>query len=277
MDARDLHVALTEMDRSLRALYPSRLGTKALLGYSMGAMHSLLIAATEVTNQSALIKFDRYVAIHSPVRLVHALSMLDEFYRAPLDWPAAERTDNIENTFLKLAVVSKRPPAPGTPLPFSATESKFLIGMSFRFLLRDVIFTSQQWNSPGILQHAISNLRRAPVYQEILQYSYRDYFERFAVPYYQSRDLAMPAAEALKMAGDLRTYATGLRAQPKIRVIFNQNDFLLSDEDQAWLHATFAPEQLTTFAHGGHVGNLSKPAMQAAILGALAGLKPTAP
>ena len=161
VDARDLHVALTEMDRSLRALYPSRLGTKALLGYSMGAMHSLLIAATEVTNQSALIKFDRYVAIHSPVRLVHALSMLDEFYRAPLDWPAAERTDNIENTFLKLAVVSKRPPAPGTPLPFSATESKFLIGMSFRFLLRDVIFTSQQWNSPGILQHAVSNLRRA--------------------------------------------------------------------------------------------------------------------
>ncbi len=54
----------------------------------------------------------------------------------------------------------------------------------------------------------------------------------------------------------------GLRGNPNLRVIVNQNDFLLADEDLAWLRATFAPEQLTGFAQGGHLGNLSNPTVQ---------------
>ena len=73
-------------------------------------------------------------------------------------------------------------------------------------------------------------------------------------------------AGSLEKAGDLRTYAAGLRANPNIRIIVNQNDFLLADEDLAWLHATFAPEQLTVFEQGGHLGNLSNPAVQKTIL-----------
>jgi hypothetical protein len=111
------------------------------------------------------------------------------------------------------------------------------------------------------------------MYQEILQYSYQDYFEKFAIPYYQARGLASPTAEALEKAGDLRTYDAGLRANPKIRIIVNQNDFLLADEDLAWLDATFGPEQLTVFKRGGHLGNLFNPAVQKTILGALSGLK----
>ena len=75
----------------------------------------------------------------------------------------------------------------------------------------------------------------------------------------------------------MRTYETGLRANPNIRVLANQNDFLLADADLAWLHATFAPEQLTVFAQGGHLGNLSNPAVQKTILEALSGLKPSPP
>ena len=68
----------------------------------------------------------------------------------------------------------------------------------------------------------------------------------------------------------------GLRAKPNIRVIVNQNDFLLADEDLTWLHATFAREQLTVFAQGGHLGNLFNPAVQQTILAALSGLKSSA-
>jgi len=53
----------------------------------------------------------------------------------------------------------------------------------------------------------------------------------------------------------------------------NRNDFLLADEDLAWLRATFGSEQLTVFEQGGHLGNLSNPAVQKTILEALAGLK----
>jgi len=273
VDGHDLHLALTEIDHRLNALYPGRLGGKALMGYSMGAFESLYVAATEPTNQLPLLKFDRYVAINTPVRLLHGVSMLDEFYQAPLAWPEAERTSNIENTFLKVAAMSKNKLTPQTSLPFNAIESKFLIGLTFRFMLRDIIFSSQRRNNQGILRHAVLDVRREPVYREILQYSYQDYFNKFVIPYYQARGMASPAAEALKNAGDLRTYDAGLRANPKIRIIVNQNDFLLADEDLAWLHATFAPEQLTVFKQGGHLGNLFNPAVQKTILAALAGLK----
>ena len=303
VDGLDLHVALTEIDRRLHALFPDRLGHKALMGYSMGALESLFIAATgatneytvvtpervlqfpmgkqgmkvvriaAVTNQLPLIQFDRYVAINTPVRLLHGISKLDEFYRAPLDWPAAERADNLENTFLKVADLSKSTLSPQTTLPFNAIESKFLIGLNFRLVLRDIIYSSQRRNNQGVLQHKIHDFRRDPVYQEILQYSYQDYFDKFAVPYYEAHGIGPSPAAAMEKAGDLRCYDAGLRANPDIRIIVNQNDFLLEDEDLAWLHATFSPAQLTVFPQGGHLGNLINPSVQKSILEALAGMK----
>jgi pimeloyl-ACP methyl ester carboxylesterase len=277
VDGNDLHVALTQIDHHLSQLYPGRLGNKALVGYSMGALETLFIAATGPTNPLPLLKFDRYVAINTPVRLLHGVSMLDEFYEAPLAWPVAKRADNIENTFLKVAALSQSTLTPQTSLPYDAIESKFLIGLTFRLELRDIIYSSQRRNNQGILHHPIWSYRRAPVYQEILKYSYQDYFDKFAIPYYQAHGLAGPVAVALEKAGDLRTYGTGLHANPDVRVIVNQNDFLLEDEDLAWLHATFTPARLTVFNKGGHLGNLSNPTVQKAILAALTPMRPPEP
>ncbi|MGZ5545329.1 MAG: MlaA family lipoprotein [Limisphaerales bacterium] len=271
VDGHDLHVALSVIDARLRKQYPNHLGDKALMGYSMGALHSLFVAATEPTN--TLVHFDRYVAINTPVRMLQGIGKLDEFYRAPLKWPAAERTDNIENTFLKVAALSKSTLTPQITLPFNEIESKFLIGLTFRLILRDVIYSSQKRNNQYILQQPLRNFRRDPVYREILQYSYKDYFEKFASPYYQSKGIGSTAGEALEKAGDLRTYERELAANPNVRIIVNHNDFLLTEKDVAWFHATFAPEQLTIFTEGGHLGNLFNPVVQKSILEALGGLK----
>jgi len=307
VDARDVHAALTEIDHRLHVLYPNRLGNRGLMGYSMGAIQSMFIAASgptnqyhvtskgsvlrflqgkqgvkevtiaPVTNQLPLIHFDRFVAINTPVRMAQGISKLDEFYRAPLAWPVTNRTDNIENTFLKVAALSQDTLDPQTTLPFSAIESKFLIGLTFRLKLRDMIYSSQRRNNQGILRLPIRNWRRDPVYQEILQYSYQDYFEKFAIPYYHTNGLAESTAQTMEKNGNLRSYEAGLRANPDVRVIVNQNDFLLTDEDLAWLHATFATNQLTVFAQGGHLGNLFNPAVQQSILAALTPMRPPDP
>jgi ABC-type transporter lipoprotein component MlaA len=270
VDAHDLHAALTEIHSRLEGLYPGRLQAKALMGYSMGGFHSLFIAGS--SNEAALIKFDRYVAINSPVRLMYAVSQLDEFFQAPLGWPPEERTENIENTFLKVAGLSKTSLVPqGTP-PFSAIESKFLIGLAFRLILRDVIFSSQRRNNQGVLQKPIKGLRREPVYREILQYSFSDYLEQFVTPYYQTRGIDLTQPEALKNGEDLRAHADTLRANPNIRLIANRNDILLADEDLAWLETAIGSERLTIFEKGGHLGNLAHPAVQKAIVRALQGL-----
>ncbi len=102
-------------------------------------------------------------------------------------------------------------------------------------------------------------------------------FGKFVVPYYQLHGLPSDTAAALQTAGDLRTYDAGLRTNPDIRVIVNENDFLLTDGDLAWLRATFGPEQLTVFNRGGHLGNLFNPTVQKSILAALTPMRPPAP
>jgi ABC-type transporter lipoprotein component MlaA/pimeloyl-ACP methyl ester carboxylesterase len=277
VDVHDLHVALTAINHRLEKLYPERLGLKALMGYSMGAFQSLFIAATESTNTAPLLKFDRYVAINSPVRLLYGIAKLDEYFQAPLAWPAVERAANIENTFLKVAALSKNSLTPQTSLPFSGIESKFLIGMAFKLILRDAIYSSQQRNNRGVLEHPLDKLRRATVYREILQYSYQDYLQKFLIPYYWSWGIELSTPESLEKASSLRSYAAGLQANPDIRLIVNQDDFLLPGEDLAWLRSTLAEDRLTVFERGGHLGNLSHPAVQKAILGALEGLRSSPP
>ena len=274
VDGHDLHVALTEIDHHLHQLYPNRLGNKALMGYSMGAFETMYIASTARTNY--LLQFDRYVAINTPVRIAQGVSKLDEFYRAPLDWPSAERSNDLENTYLKVAALSRGTLTPQTSLPFSAIESKFLIGLYFRLELRDMIYSSQRRNNQGVLQHRIRYWKRNPVYQEILQYSFQDYFQKFVIPYYQQHGLPVNTAETLQAAGDLRTYEAGLRANPYTRVIVNENDFLLTDDDLMWLRSTFDPGQLKVFKRGGHLGNLFNPTVQKSILAALTPMRPPA-
>ena len=75
----------------------------------------------------------------------------------------------------------------------------------------------------------------------------------------------------------MRSYEAGLRANPDIRVIVNQNDFLLTQGDLDWLDATIPAEQLTVFKQGGHLGNLVNPDVQKTILGALSGLNANPP
>lgn len=275
VDVQDLQNALGEIDERLRKDYPARLGPRALMGYSMGGFQSLFLAATQSTNNAAKLHFDRYVAINTPVRLLHGISTLDDYYNAPLAWPEAERTDRIENTFLKVAALSKNSLTPQASLPFSETEAKFLIGTAFRVILRDAIYSSQQRKNRGVLAHPINKWRRAPLYDEILRYSYGDYLRRFLTPYYWSRGVELDAPESLENASSLQPYSSHLKTNANIRVVVNRNDPLLADEDLAWLSSTIPPERLTMFERGGHLGNLSHPAVKQAIVDAFRGLRET--
>jgi ABC-type transporter lipoprotein component MlaA/pimeloyl-ACP methyl ester carboxylesterase len=268
----DLHVALTLIDQQLAAKYPERLGARAIMGYSMGAFQSLYLAANEATNMAPLIKFQRYVAIDSPVHLHYAVTNLDAYYQAPMAWPAAEREANIENTFLKVAALAVQPGVQNAPLPFNDIESRFLIGLSFRLTLRDILFSSQFRNNQGVLKTPLDKSRRRAAYDEILKYSFQNYIDDFAAPYDRTLGIDLKNPDVVKWGIDLTCYAPGLAANPKIRVILNRNDLLVTPADIAWIESTFDPLEVTEFPDGGHVGNLGNPAVQQAILKDLDGL-----
>ena len=275
-DARDVHVALTGMDGELRAKHGDHITGRALLGYSMGGFHSLYLAGIEATNDPALVKFDRYVAVDVPVRLDRAIETLDDHFRAALEWPADTRTERIEDTFVKVAGMVRQLSTltPQSEIPLNATESKFLVGLAFRLSLRDVIFLSQTRTNMGVVEAPINPWRREEAYREILQYSFAEYLEKFVIPYYQRRGVDLSDPEEFARAVDLRQFEEVFTGNPKVRVVANENDLLLAEEDVAWLRATFGHGRLTLFPGGGHLGNLNETVVQREIVRTLADMLP---
>jgi len=270
---RDVHGALTEIDRRLEELYPHRLGAKALMGYSMGGFQTLFMAAQAATNDGSLVKFERYVAIDAPVRLRYCVTNVDQFYQAALAWPTEERTANIEKTLLKVVAVSEEPPQQQANLPFNAIESRFLIGLAFRLTLRDMIFSSQLRHNQGVLRQPLKKSKRWAAYNEIMQYSLSDYIQKFASPYDKARGIDLDDLETVEKGTDLRTYTAAFQGNQNIRVVANRNDLFLAKTDVEWIESTFGPARVALFEHGGHLGNLAQPAVQQAILDALKGLE----
>ena len=270
VDSHDLLVALTEMDRAMVKKFPGRFEKRALVGCSMGGFLTLRLAAFEKSAEPGLLRFDRYVAINAPVDLVRGAHCVDAYQEAPTAWPAAQRQALVNNTLHKATMAGALTPSANTQLPFGAIESKYLIGLTFRISLRDIIFSSQMRNNMGVLQTPLSRWNREPDYHEIMNYSYKDYFLKLAVPYYQQKGIKL---QQLTHEGNLRSHEALLRKQSKIRVLANKNDFLLPANDLAWLESTFKPSQLTVFPNGGHLGNLASPPVLEAVDTSLSGLK----
>jgi ABC-type transporter lipoprotein component MlaA/pimeloyl-ACP methyl ester carboxylesterase len=269
-DCRDLHVFITEIDRTLAKKYPGRFGKKALVGFSMGGFQALHLAATEKSTDPSLMRFDRYVSINNPVDLHYGDQVIDNLSNAANAWPAATRQARANNAVHKAARLFTLPPEKLARPPFDATESKYLVGSSFRLTLRDTIFSSQERHDMGVLTTPISRWNRDAVYREIYTFSLRDYFLEFALPYYEKRGIT---AADFKRENTLETYTRALRSHKNTRVIVNSNDFLLSASDVSWLRSTFGSSRLTVFPSGGHIGNLASPQVQGRLLEYVSDLK----
>lgn len=297
-DARDVHLALDAMNRDLSRRFPGRVERRVYLGYSLGALHGFHVAAAERTRDDGLVRFDDYVLIDPPVKLVAGMEHLDAFAAVPRALPEAERDAEARRILLKGVSVGKRAlaaqtgaeifsrydvdsyeesPAPADqPLPFTNAEAEYLVGFAFQRSLKAVLYASQEREDLGILLTERRPYRRNPPYEEIGDYSFAMYFYGFVLPYHRDRLGTVATAEEMIEANDLRAIGEGLRDDPKLHVFANENDFLTSDEDLVWLRTTVGPERVRIFPSGGHLGNLHRPEVQAEILAPLGAARPAA-
>lgn len=266
-NTRDIRYALRAIGEQLHRKHPGQVESESLLGISLGGFNTLMIAAAE-NDLPPEEQYQRYVAINAPVNLYTGMKTLDDYFQSPLQWGREERQVRIANALKKFLDLEVEDLDLEVDLPFDAIESRYLIGFNFRNKLRDVIFASQRRENMGILDSSLSRLRRGPAYAEIGCYSYVDYFDKFVFPYYTER-IENLTREKLQRSADLRTYQEYLISNSRCRIINNNNDFLVTDEDVMWLKKVFDQERLSIFQNGGHMGNLHKPEIQKAILSAL--------
>jgi len=269
-DCHDVLVYLTEIDKAIEKKHPKRFGKRGFVGVSLGGFQALYIAANEKRMDPNLLRFDRYLAINPPVNLSYSNKQLDNYFLAPLKWPKENRQQRINNSLHKAAFFPFLPEEQRINPPIEGIESQYIIGLAFRTVLRDSIFSSQYRNNMGVIKTPLKKSRREAAYSEILQYSFEDYFHKFVVPYYKKQGVSRPE---LERDINLRSFTNTLRSDKKVRVITNKDDFILGSKNVSWLNSTLDSSRLTLFPLGGHVGNVATPAVEKATLKALQGLK----
>lgn len=267
-DARDTHLALDAILRELEREHPGRVTGRWLAGLSLGAYHALLIGAAG--DDTPLVAFDLVVGINPPVDLYHGMETLDRLYRAPLRWPEQERQPRLRVLMSKVFELANSPDLkPGRPLPLSPIEAEYLIGLAYRVTLKDLIWTSQQREDQGVLLTPRTAWDREPAYREIWEYSWVEYFHAFLLPSFAGGEPTEADARALRARNDLHSIRDALAADDRLRVVLNEDDFLLRPGDLEWLRSVMGAERLIVFPEGGHLGNLYRPDVRAAVQRAL--------
>lgn len=266
-DVQDVQRALTAIRAEMKERHPQRIEREALMGISLGGFLTTIIAASDGATP-AEERFDRYVAVNTPVSLYRGIVRLDDYFKAPLRWQKEERNEHIEKTLKKMAQLDLVQFESEDGLPFDPVEARFLIGFGFRLKLRDVIYASERQGRSGLLKAKPSWISRDEVYSEIMDYSYYDYFEKLLIPYSERRNSSWTRDRVLEVS-DLRSHRASIATQRELRVINNRNDFLVSDEDNDWLRSVLDPSRLVLFDFGGHMGNLHLPKVQSFMIEAV--------
>jgi len=236
----------------------------SLTGVSHGAYFTLMIAAREVAGQLGGLSFDRYVGVNPPPKLAHAALLLDQMFDAPLTWPADERRKRMEDAVYSALYFADNGLDVSGNIPLTRTESDFLIGLTFRYTLMNVIMDSQRRHNLGVLKVNPDTFVRQDSIREIRQIDYAEYTDRLVFPYLIKTGRVRSREEVIKNT-DLTQMTEWLRNNPKIRVQICDDDFLLSPSDLPWFRSTFG-RNLTEYRVGGHLGNLYLPAVQDALV-----------
>jgi phospholipid-binding lipoprotein MlaA len=264
-DCDDVVNALKLILADVRKWKGNQITGTSLTGVSHGAYFTLMIAAREAAGQTGGLAFDRYVAVNPPVHLAHAAQRLDEMFDAPLAWPADERWQRMKESVYKALYFADNGLDISGNIPLTRSESDFLIGLSFRFTLMNVIVDTQRRHNLGVLKVNPGTFVRQDSVREIRQIGYAEYGDRFLLPYLVKIGRVRDRPDLVAKT-DLDQNTQYLRDNPKVRVQICDDDFLLTAADLPWFRSTFG-DRLTDYPEGGHLGNLHVPAVQEFLVG----------
>ncbi len=270
-DAGDLYAVLSEIHTSLQAQQPGKISGAHLLGYSLGGIESLFIAAQQEERAAEGLRFDSVVAINPPVDLRHAARNFERYFDAPLRWPFLERDRRVLEVGLKSFMVGIEGLESGKPLPFDRTESEFLVGLAARNTIINTLSAIEDRTGQGLGIKSGRPKNRGPLLEVVNRSSLARYGEELALPYLL-RQRPEATREILADEANLVAVRHALENDDRIRVLTNANDFLLDEGDLEWLRETLG-SRLTVFPDGGHLGNLYRPEVQQAVLEALDSLR----
>ena len=281
-DAKDLHRAMRAIRQDVETRQPGKVTRVSLVGYSLGGTEAIFVSQLDrKAAPGERLDFESVVAINPAARLEHAAWQFDRYFQAPAQWPETARDrrviDVAKRAYLVANELSGEELERRRTLPFDRSESNFLIGMVGRATALGAIQASRRRGARGLPARPAREIRRdpsGPVSEELEASGLERYLDELALPYVAEHLGRGRSATDLQRAADLRSQEEGLRADARVRVLTNRDDFILSRDDLAWLERVLG-ERLTVHPGGGHLGNMHTPELQAEIMDALHALQPT--
>ena len=242
----------------------------SIVGYSLGALNALFIAASEEDGKVAGdLEIARYIAINPPADPMASLAKLDKFFAIPEAWGdnAEEKVRDIAMRFAAYVNPTHNNPEQKA-MPLTREESLFLLGMNLRFNLANYLQVQQAKNPTGLFQEdANAFFSRNALFAEALNISFKDYLEKVVQPWYQENVCQECTVDSLAEKCTLASIANSLKGNGRVSIFQNANDPLLADGQADW----FASELNATISQrGGHLGNMADEEFQEKLLETLA-------
>ena len=103
------------------------------------------------------------------------------------------------------------------------------------------------------------------LYETLSQYSWEDYYKNFVMPTLKETGIS---EEQVAKEVSLKSLTEKLKANDRVFVFANQNDFLNEEGSVEWVKSTFG-DRATIFEEGGHLGDLITDKVKSEIIEAL--------
>ena len=234
-------------------------------GYSLGAAEAAFVA--KLDEERRVFNFRKVLMINPPVSLYASATRIEEmlqqipggpkkqgvFFNKMLskfsEYYSAGNFVAINDDFLYAIYQEKL---------FSHEETAGLIGLTFRINLAGMIFASDVITNSGYVvpkNRVLSPTDPLDDYFLVSTHlSFFDYINEYFYPYFQKKRPGL-TKEAFLESQTLRSIEGYLRSSAKFGVMANENDFIVSKAEVAYLEQIFGA-RAKIYPRGGHLGNL---------------------
>jgi len=268
-DARDLYRVMTMAWEQVKGRI--KVSEFYLTGYSLGGAEAAFVS--KLDEEKRVFNFKKVLVINPPVSLYTSAKILDEMILAALpgglkDWHAwleriLSRFSEIYKTMghvdldhdflyhVYRALPKDQPP--------KQENLATMIGTAFRISSNNMIFTSDVMTNAGLIVPKNLKLKAADSLYDYFRLNstttFIDYFDELLFPYYKAKHPELTQEMAIKIVS-LRHIEDYLRTSPKIGLLGNEDDLILTPQDLAFLKDVFGTKA-KIYPYGGHCGNMS--------------------
>jgi predicted alpha/beta-fold hydrolase len=259
-DVRDLYVVMQKTVTLLRERHDVQPTAIHFLGFSLGALEGAYLTALDA--EEGKLGIAKYLLINPPVDLDYAVDKIDDWVglvkkfgpdkAQALIAAALGIVDSFADDKLKDPTIFDRFVKQFSR--FSTEELQFLIAQNLQSQLNELVAVTQVIHDQGLLSAPKNDIRRR--LEEARRFTLTDYHEKIAVPIWRKYAGGSQATRrSFQQESALLRITDRLRANPKVHIMHNADDFLVQEKSLEALKEALG-SQITVYPYGGHLGNL---------------------